>query len=230
MSYKKLKMVLGGIALVAVIAIAPSGGKVNAEENSIVTDGNINIQQSIDSTSQDTDLSGENLEDEEKTEPEEKKNEEIEPMDTLGEEGDSSESSDTGDTGGGSEDKGDTSDDSEQTDTSEEEGETEGTETGEPSDVEEEKEPLYKLVKNKLYRVDDGTPFTGTGFALMEDGSYYYVVNGKWSSSVNDILKGRVDGKNGWWYVRGGQVKFTDTVAKNKNGWWSIENGKVNFS
>ena len=44
------------------------------------------------------------------------------------------------------------------------------------------------------------------------------------------VMKGKVNGKSGWWYVRKGQVMFTDTVAKNENGWWYIDNGRVNFN
>ena len=46
---------------------------------------------------------------------------------------------------------------------------------------------------------------------------------------MTDIIKGTVKGTAGWWYVVGGKVTFTTTVAKNKNGWWYVKNGKVDF-
>lgn len=89
----------------------------------------------------------------------------------------------------------------------------------------------YKLVDNRLYRVDNGEVFSGTGFARLEDGSYYYVVNGSWNRSLDDIVKvNNVESSNGeWWLVQNGKFSPISTVAKNKNGWWCVENGKVNF-
>ncbi|HIZ80728.1 MAG TPA: hypothetical protein H9722_01365, partial [Candidatus Mediterraneibacter pullistercoris] len=73
--------------------------------------------------------------------------------------------------------------------------------SGTEPEEEAEKEPVYRLANNRLYRTDDGTPFTGTGFARMEDGSYYYVVNGRWNSSLQDIVKvTNVEGSNGEWW------------------------------
>ena len=60
-----------------------------------------------------------------------------------------------------------------------------------------------------------------------EDWLYYE--NGEFQD-ITDVIKGVVDGTEAWWYVKGGQVTFTDTVAKNSNGWWRIVNGKVDFS
>ena len=33
-----------------------------------------------------------------------------------------------------------------------------------------------------------------------------------------------------WYYVKNGQVQYTDSVEKNDYGWWVIHNGKVNFN
>ena len=96
----------------------------------------------------------------------------------------------------------------------------------------EEITPAYKLVDNRLYRVDNGEVFSGTGFARLEDGSYYYVVNGSWNRSLDDVVRvTNIKGSNGqWWLVRNGKFSPIDTVAQNSNGWWCIENGKVDFS
>ena len=96
----------------------------------------------------------------------------------------------------------------------------------------EETKPLYKLVNNKLYRVDNGEAFSGTGFVLLEDGSYYYVVNGRWNRSLDDIVKvHNVEGSNGeWWLVQKGKFTQINTVAKNRYGWWRVKGGKVDFS
>ena len=103
--------------------------------------------------------------------------------------------------------------------------------SGTEPEEEAEKEPVYRLANNRLYRTDDGTPFTGTGFARMEDGSYYYVVNGRWNSSLQDIVKvTNVEGSNGeWWLVRNGRFSQINTVAKNSKGWWCVKKGKVDF-
>ena len=112
-------------------------------------------------------------------------------------------------------------------------GDTDAPETGgEETPEQPEADPVYKLVNNRLYRTDNNAAFTGTGFAKMENGSYYYVVNGRWSSSVNDVVKvTNVEGHNGeWWLVQNGRFSQIDTVAKNSKGWWCVEDGVVNFN
>ena len=44
------------------------------------------------------------------------------------------------------------------------------------------------------------------------------------------MIKGKVNGQNGWWHVVRGKVTFDNTVAKNSKGWWHVQNGKVNFN
>ena len=93
-------------------------------------------------------------------------------------------------------------------------------------------EAEYELDGSRLYCAGNDSFFTGTGFVKMTDGGYCYAVNGKWSSSVNDIVKvTNVAGHNGeWWLVQKGRFSQTDTVAKNSRGWWCIEDGVVNFN
>ncbi len=94
------------------------------------------------------------------------------------------------------------------------------------------KEPEYELKGSRLYCAESNSFFTGTGFAKMTDGSYYYVINGSWGSSVNDIVKvTNLESHNGeWWLVQKGRFSPISTVAKNSKGWWRIENGKVDFN
>ena len=60
-------------------------------------------------------------------------------------------------------------------------------------------------------------------------GKWYYVKKGVVYSDTTDVIKGTVNGVEAWWYVKNGEVVFTDTVAKNSNGWWRIVNGRVDF-
>ena len=83
---------------------------------------------------------------------------------------------------------------------------------------------------NDLYYAKNGVEDTSfTGFARYGS-DWYYVVKGKVDTSKKDVLKGTVNGTNGWWYVSGGKVQFVDSVEKNSNGWWAIRNGKVDFN
>ncbi len=64
--------------------------------------------------------------------------------------------------------------------------------------------------------------------AIGTKGTWYYVVGSKVQTSYTGVADYK--NKNGWWYIRNGQVDFTaNTVAKNKNGWWYVLGGKVQF-
>ena len=83
---------------------------------------------------------------------------------------------------------------------------------------------------NELYYVKDGFQNTSfTGFAKYGS-DWYYVVKGKVDTTKKDVLKGTVNGSEGWWFISGGKVQFVDSVEKNSSGWWCIQKGKVNFN
>ena len=87
------------------------------------------------------------------------------------------------------------------------------------------------IVKNEngWWKVSDGkVDFTYTGFAENANGTWY-VENGRITFKKNDVIKGRVNGIDGWWCVKNSKVQFIDSVEKNKNGWWKITNGMVDF-
>ncbi len=64
--------------------------------------------------------------------------------------------------------------------------------------------------------------------AIGKKGTWYYVVGSKVQTSYTGVANYK--NKNGWWYIKNGQVDFTaNTVAKNKNGWWYVLGGKVQF-
>ena len=216
----KLKLIFAGAALAFAIAVVPCGGTVRAAEESI------SEQESQAPGLQDPEQQGETSGGE-TLPPSQPDNSLDEEKGTL--------SVQSGDTqSGGPQGSDSTSDAGEEgTDTA---GETtEETETKPEEDTgtkpeqdtetepaeETEKEPVYRLSNNRLYRTDDGTPFSGTGFARMENGGYYYVVNGRWNSSLDDIVKvTNVEGHNGeWWLVQNGRFSQINTVAKNSNGW-----------
>ncbi len=65
--------------------------------------------------------------------------------------------------------------------------------------------------------------------AIGTKGTWYYVVGSKVQTSYTGVANYK--NKNGWWYIKNGQVDFTaNTVAKNKNGWWYVKDGKVRFT
>ena len=82
----------------------------------------------------------------------------------------------------------------------------------------------------KHYYVTGGTADRSfNGFAKDENDDWYYFENGISYENADDVVKGTVDGEDGWWCIRGGKVAFVDTVAENVNGMWYIKNGKVLF-
>lgn len=81
-----------------------------------------------------------------------------------------------------------------------------------------------------IWKVEGGKVVQNfTGFD--QDGSeWLYFVNGKADLSVNSVIAGTINDKDGWWHVINGRVAFDTTVANNKNGWWRIKDGKVDFT
>ena len=83
---------------------------------------------------------------------------------------------------------------------------------------------------NGWWYIKDGkVDFNYTGFASNYNG-WWYIENGKVTFNKNDVILGKVGGRDGWWNVKGSKVIFNTTVENNKNGWWYIKNGKVDFN
>ena len=150
---------LGGLALAFSIVMSPSGGVARAAENDVISESNDQSAQSDEKT--DLITSPQTNTSAAKTAEPAADMQTNDPQDKQ-----ESSSADL------------VTADSAEPDNSEKPEDSTGTEPAE----EPEKEPVYRLANNRLYRTDDGTAFTGTGFARMEDGSYYYVVNGRWNS------------------------------------------------
>lgn len=85
----------------------------------------------------------------------------------------------------------------------------------------------------EVYDIEYSSNKNMDGFYQDQEGTWWYVKDGKADTSVNSAIKqdkrGVVDGTPGWWYVQDGKVTRTNTVAKNEYGWWYINNGKVDF-
>ena len=77
--------------------------------------------------------------------------------------------------------------------------------------------------------------FNYTGFEKNDYG-WWYAEKGQVTFKKNDIISGKAntdanaDGEDGWWLVKGSQVKNETTVAQNSYGWWYVYNGKVDFT
>ena len=79
-----------------------------------------------------------------------------------------------------------------------------------------------------LYYTKNGVRYSSfTGFAKYGS-TWYYVTKGCASTAKTGIYKGKVNGKNGSWYVKKGKVQlsFTGTVKLN-NKKYKIKNGMV---
>ncbi|MCC8150523.1 MAG: Ig-like domain-containing protein, partial [Lachnospiraceae bacterium] len=74
---------------------------------------------------------------------------------------------------------------------------------------------------NGVYEAPEGAP---------QSSGWYYYKDGAVDTNRTDVMQCTVNGVYAWWYIKNGQVTFTETVAKNSNGWWYIKNGKVDFS
>ena len=77
--------------------------------------------------------------------------------------------------------------------------------------------------------------FNYTGFEKNDYG-WWYIEKGQVTFKKNDIISGKANtdanaaGEDGWWLVKGSQVKNETTVAQNSYGWWYVYNGKVDFT
>ncbi|MDN0060320.1 transglutaminase domain-containing protein [Mediterraneibacter glycyrrhizinilyticus] len=228
MCNRRVKMMLGGMALTLVISIMPMGSNANAAD-----------LKAADTVATADDMHQTDIMDDDLAESGESVGDDAEKSDQVGNTSgselipDESGQLDNSTQESGSDKPDKELDDSEQEEVPEEDGDKTGSSGDEDvPDEGEETEPVYKLVDGRLQRIDDSTYFTGTGFALMEDGSYFYVVNGKWSNSFKGVVKvTNLKESNGqWWLVQKGKFAPIDTVAQNANGWWKITDGKVDFS
>ena len=65
---------------------------------------------------------------------------------------------------------------------------------------------------------------------VKEGGQWKYYVNGKVKTG-QDIVRGKINGVDGWYYISGGKADLKKTsVEHNKYGWWYVKNGKVDFN
>ena len=80
-----------------------------------------------------------------------------------------------------------------------------------------------------MYQVNGKVDTSYTGFAKNDIG-WWYVEKGYITFNKNSVVEGTVNGKYGWWHVKGSQVVYDTTVAENEHGWWYIKNGMVDFS
>ena len=97
--------------------------------------------------------------------------------------------------------------------------------------------PVTTVAKNKdgwWYCKDGKVDFTYWGFGSYLDENdkehWLYCEDGQVTFKRNDIIKGKLDGVNGWWYVVNSEFTPSTTVAKNSIGWWYVEDGMVDFS
>ena len=96
-------------------------------------------------------------------------------------------------------------------------------------------ENVTTVAKNATgwYYVKNGkVNFRYNGFASNENGDWY-IENGQVTFSMNSVIKddiGALGNSSAWYYVKGSQVKYVNTVAQNGNGWWRIVNGQVDFN
>ena len=79
-----------------------------------------------------------------------------------------------------------------------------------------------------LYYTKNGVRYTAfTGFAIY-NGKWYYVAKGNVSTTKTGIIKGKVNGKSGSWYVKKGKVQlsYSGTVKIGGKS-YKVKNGKV---
>lgn len=93
--------------------------------------------------------------------------------------------------------------------------------------------------KGTLWYVKNGRySYETTGFVMADGYSCYYVTNGRFDNSYEDVVYGSIDGETAWWMINNGRCAYwkmaethtePDSFAANANGLWACNDGRVNF-
>ena len=93
--------------------------------------------------------------------------------------------------------------------------------------------------KGTLWYVKNGRySYETTGFVMADGYSSYYVTNGRFDNSYEDVVYGSIDGETAWWMINNGRCAYwkmaethtePDSFAANANGLWACNDGRVNF-
>ena len=93
--------------------------------------------------------------------------------------------------------------------------------------------------KGTLWYVKNGRySYETTGFVMADGYSCYYVTNGRFDNSYEDVVYGSIDGETAWWMINNGRCAYwkmeethaePDSFAANTNGLWACNYGRVNF-
>ena len=93
--------------------------------------------------------------------------------------------------------------------------------------------------KDTLWYVKNGRySYETTGFVMVDGYSCYYVTNGRFDDSYEDVVYGSIDGETAWWMINNGRCAYwkmaethaePDSFAANTNGLWACNDGRVNF-
>ena len=93
--------------------------------------------------------------------------------------------------------------------------------------------------KDTLWYVKNGRySYETTGFVMADGYSCYYVTNGRFDDSYEDVVYGSIDGETAWWMINNGRCAYwkmaethaePDSFAANTNGLWACNDGRVNF-
>lgn len=93
--------------------------------------------------------------------------------------------------------------------------------------------------KDTLWYVKNGRySYETTGFVMADGYSCYYVTNGRFDNSYEDVVYGSIDGETAWWMINNGRCAYwkmeethtePDSFAANTNGLWACNDGRVNF-
>lgn len=72
--------------------------------------------------------------------------------------------------------------------------------------------------------------FNYEGFACDTNGTWWYFKKSKAQKDLTTVVRGEVNGKDAWWYVKNGKFTFENAIASNEHGTWFVENGRVAFN
>lgn len=79
--------------------------------------------------------------------------------------------------------------------------------------------------KSGWYYLKNGFVNTNATGITKYNGTYYYVKNGRLTFDVNGLVKGKINGKNGYWYCKDSKICFDTTLVKYKGKYYGVFNG-----
>ena len=79
--------------------------------------------------------------------------------------------------------------------------------------------------KSGWYYLKNGFVNTSATGITKYNGTYYYVKNGRLTFDVNGLVKGKINGKNGYWYCKDSKICFESTLVKYKGKYYGVFNG-----